>query len=56
MSSNADVDYYDVQRMIEDEASRLRALIEDTRTQLRGEITELRGELADALINKGTLG
>ena len=54
MTDNS-VDYYDVQRMIEDESRRLRALIEDTRAQLRSEITELRGEIADALINKGTL-
>lgn len=58
MTAN-DVDYYDVQRMIEDARSQIRGEIDravrDACTQLRSEITDLRNELADALINRGTL-
>jgi hypothetical protein len=45
--SSSEVDYYDVQRMIEDEASRLRARIEDVNAAIWAVITELRDELAE---------
>ena len=43
--TGTEVDYYDVQRMVEDEASRLRARIEDVNTGIWAAITDLRAEV-----------
>jgi hypothetical protein len=43
---NADVDYYDVQRMVEDSAAQLRARIDNLRADLNAALDELREEVA----------
>jgi len=60
---STEVDYYDVQNMIRDARSEIRGEIDNAvrdacrelRAEYNEEIRQLREQLADALINRGTL-
>lgn len=49
---SSDVDYYDVQRMIEEEASRLRGRIDNLRADVNAALDELREQIGAERVDR----